>query len=277
MQTAVAPESPPPRRREALREALREAHPDLDALLVTDLVNVRYLSGFTGSNGAVLVGADGTDLISTDGRYTVQVAEQAGDLPLVGARDVAGALVAAAVDAGARRIGVEADAMSVGQYDGLRADGAATLSPTSGMVESLRQVKDPGEVTAIAAACEVADRALAQLVTDGVIAPGRTEREVARALEWAMYSHGAAAIAFETIVATGANSAVPHHRPTDAILARGDFVKIDFGAVVDGYHSDMTRTYVLGTAQPWQREVYDLVAAAAQAGRAGAVAGASGA
>ncbi len=266
-------------RRDRLRAALADAHPDADAILVTDLVNVRYLSGFTGSNGAVLVWAEPArpareDLISTDGRYTVQVGEQAGDLRLVGDREVAAALLGAAADGGVREIAIEADSMTVATHARLlaAADGVGLVG-SHGLVERLREVKDDDEVAAIAAACSVADRALADLVARGAIAPGRTERQVARDLEWAMYEHGAAAIAFETIVATGANSAVPHHRPTGDVLASGDFVKLDFGAVVDGYHSDMTRTYVLDRAQDWQREVHELVAAAATAGREAARAG----
>jgi Xaa-Pro aminopeptidase len=266
-------------RRDRLRAALIDAVPGADAVLVTDAVNVRYLSGFTGSNGAVLVWADPDaaghdDAISTDGRYTVQVGEQAADLMLVGAREVAKALLESAGRAGARRVGFEADSVTVAGHAALAgAVAGVDLVATSGLVEGLREVKDAGEIGAIARACGVADTALAQIIDDGMIAPGRSERAVARALEWAMYRHGAAGIAFETIVAAGANSAVPHHRPTDAVLGAGDFVKIDFGAVVDGYHSDMTRTYVLVAAQPWQREVYELVAAAATAGRRAARAG----
>lgn len=264
-------------RRERLRAALIAAHPDTDAVLVTDLVNVRYLSGFTGSNGAVLVWADrrADDLISTDGRYTVQVAEQAGDLALVDGRDVAAALLGEARRAGARRVAIEADAVTLAQYTALRDDfDTLELVASRGLVERLREVKDDGEVAAIAAACAAADTGLAAIIEAGELVPGRTERQVARALEWAMFAHGAAAVAFETIVAAGANSAVPHHRPTDAVLTRGDFVKIDFGAVVDGYHSDMTRTFVLGKASGWQRDIYDLVSAAAAAGREAARAGA---
>jgi len=262
----------------ARRDRLRDALSDVDAVLVTDLVNVRYLSGFTGSNGAVLVwaepGEQRRDAISTDGRYTVQVGEQAGDLPLVPGRAVASVLLQEAAGAGARRVAIEADSVTVAADAALReAVPDVDLVASTGLVERLREVKDSGEVDAIAAACAVGDAALAQLVAAGAIAPGRTEREVARDLEWAMYAHGAAAIAFETIVAAGANSAVPHHRPTDAPLAEGDFVKIDFGAVVDGYHSDMTRTFVLSHAQPWQREIYELVARAAHAGREAARAG----
>jgi Xaa-Pro aminopeptidase len=104
-------------------------------------------------------------------------------------------------------------------------------------------------------------------VQRGGLRPGRTERAVGRELEALMLDHGADGVSFETIVAAGPNSAIPHHRPTDAVLAVGDFVKIDFGALVAGYHSDMTRTFVLGSAAQWQYEIYQLVAAAQQAGR----------
>ncbi|MFZ1179850.1 MAG: M24 family metallopeptidase, partial [Mycobacterium sp.] len=112
-----------------------------------------------------------------------------------------------------------------------------------------------------------ADAALTDLVARGGLRPGRTEREVGRELEALMLDHGADAISFETIVAAGPNSAIPHHRPTDAVLAKGDFVKIDFGALVAGYHSDMTRTFVLGKAADWQLEIYELVAEAQRGGR----------
>jgi Xaa-Pro aminopeptidase len=133
-------------------------------------------------------------------------------------------------------------------------------------VEALREVKDAGEVALLRLACEAADAALAALIDRGGLRPGRTEKAVARELEALMLEHGADGPSFETIVAAGENSAVPHHRPTDAVLDQGDFVKIDFGALVAGYHSDMTRTFVLGAAADWQREIYAAVAAAQQAG-----------
>jgi Xaa-Pro aminopeptidase len=141
------------------------------------------------------------------------------------------------------------------------------LVRAAGTVEALREIKDAGELALLRLACEAADAALADLVERGGLRPGRTEREVSRELENLMLDHGADDISFETIVAAGANSAIPHHRPTDAVLASGDFVKIDFGALVAGYHSDMTRTFVLGSADDWQLEIYDLVAAAQKAGR----------
>jgi Xaa-Pro aminopeptidase len=145
--------------------------------------------------------------------------------------------------------------------------GSAELRHLARVVEELRAVKDDTELEALRQACAISSQALESLLAAGGLL-GRTEKEIARDLEWRMYELGADAIAFETIVATGANSAVPHHRPTDATVQRGDLLKIDFGAAYHGYHADCTRTCVVG-AQPadWQREIYDLVAMAQREGR----------
>lgn len=242
-------------------------------MLVTDLINVRYLSGFTGSAGALLVYPDQRPpVLATDGRYRTQAARQAPDLQVVIERAGASQLVAQAGVAGARRLGFEGHVVTVDAFDTLSAvlagtDGATELVRASGTVEALREIKDAGEVALLRLACEAADAALSDLVSRGGLRPGRTEREVGRELEALMLEHGADAASFETIVAAGPNSAIPHHRPTGAVLAAGDFVKIDFGALVAGYHSDMTRTFVLGPPADWQREVYQVVAAAQLAGR----------
>ncbi|MFT4128362.1 MAG: Xaa-Pro peptidase family protein [Gordonia sp. (in: high G+C Gram-positive bacteria)] len=259
-------------RRNRLRACLRAADVGVDAFIVSDLINVRYLTGFTGSNAALLVSTSNPadDRISTDGRYTTQVAVQAGDLTPVPARDCPPELVGVAAGMGARRIGFESDAVTVAAHRRLLADApdGIDLVGLGGLTARLREVKDATEIALLRRACAIGDDALAAIIAAGGIRPGVTERQVARALEWAMYERGADAIAFETIVAAGAHSAIPHHRPTDAVLADGDLVKIDFGAVACGYHSDMTRTYVLGQAVSWQREIYELVAAAQAAGRA---------
>jgi len=261
------------RRRDRL--AARLAAAELDALLVTDLVNVRYLTGFTGSNAALVVFADDTPpVLATDSRYRTQAARQAPDLHTAIERACGRHLVGRAAAGGASRIGFESHVVSVDGFDALAAElsgaelsGAAELVRASGTVEALREVKDAGEVQLLRRACEAADAALSELIYGGGLRPGRTERAVARQLEALMLDHGADGPSFETIVAAGPNSAVPHHRPTDAVLERGDFVKIDFGALVGGYHSDMTRTFVLGPAvADWQREIYALVSAAQQAG-----------
>lgn len=262
------------RRRAALRSLLRER--DLDALLVVDLRNVRYLTGFTGSNAALLVhagdepGAEKHTMFCTDGRYLTQSAQQVPDLERIIDRPCAPALlVRAAAGTVYRRAGYESHRVTVDDLDTLTdAAGEIELARGPGLVEELRMVKDDTEIEALRMACAAADRALADLIEHGGLSAGRTEREVARDLESRMLDHGAAAPSFETIVAAGANSAVPHHRPTGAVLHTGDLVKLDFGALVDGYHSDMTRTFVVGPPADWQRELYDLVAAAQAAGRA---------
>ena len=222
-------------------------------MLVTDLINVRYLSGFSGSNGALLVFADEREaVLATDGRYRTQAAQQAPDLEVAIER-----AVGATWPAGPGRTAWESwasKAMWSLSTAWTRWPASWTAKNTelvraSGTVETLREVKDAGELALLRLACEAADAALADLVERGGLRPGRTEREVSRELEALMLDHGADAISFETIVAAGPNSAIPHHRPTDAVLAAGDFVKIDFGALVAGYHSDMTRTFVLGSAR----------------------------
>ncbi len=258
-------------RRDNLRAQIAAA--GLDAMLITDLINVRYLSGFSGSNGALLVFADERGpVLATDGRYRTQAAEQAPDLEVAIERAVGRYLVGRAAEAAVGKLGFESNVVTVDGFDALTGElaerGANTeLVRAAGTVEALREVKDAGEVALLRLACEAADAALADLVERGGLRPGRTEREVSRELESLVLDPGADAISFDTIVAAGPNSAIPHHRPTDAVLADGDFVKIDFGALVAGYHSDMTRTFVLGRAAEWQLEIYQLVAEAQRAGR----------
>jgi Xaa-Pro aminopeptidase len=257
-------------RRVALSARIRAA--ELDAMLISDLVNVRYLSGFTGSNAALLVFADDqASVLATDSRYRTQAAQQAPDLEVAIERACERYLAGRAAGGGAQRLGFESHVVTVDGFDALagelRETGSTELVRASQTVEALREVKDAGELALLRLACEAADAALTDLVAGGGLRPGRTEREVGRELEALMLDHGADGVSFETIVAAGANSAIPHHRPTDAVLAAGDFVKIDFGAMVAGYHSDMTRTFVLGKAADWQREIYQLVSAAQRAGR----------
>lgn len=264
-------------RRERLRDRLAADTP-IDAFIVSDLVNLRYLTGFTGSNGALLISTAGPDAdrICTDGRYLTQVAAQASDLTSTIARDCPPELLRVAAEAGATRIGFEAGAVTVAAHARLaeQAPDGVELIGRSDLVEGLREVKDGGEIALLRHACAIADAALAAVIDGGVIRAGATEREVARALEWEMYRLGADGIAFETIVAAGAHSAIPHHRPTDAPLADGDLIKLDFGAVYGGYHSDMTRTFALTRAAAWQKEIYELVATAQGAGRAALTPGA---
>lgn len=237
--------------------------------MVTRLVNVRYLSGFTGSNAALLIRADDdTPVLATDGRYRTQARQQVPDAEIVIERACGPFLAGRAAADGVKRLGFESHVVTVEGFDALTKEACDTeLLRAAGAVEALREVKDAGEVALLRLACEAADAALADLVNNGGLRAGRTEREVGRELESLMLDHGADGVSFETIVAAGANSAIPHHRPTDGLLAAGDFVKIDFGALVSGYHSDMTRTFLLAPPAQWQLDIYELVADAQRAGR----------
>jgi Xaa-Pro aminopeptidase len=168
---------------------------------------------------------------------------------------------------GLRRLAFEAHHVTVEGHAALQeVDRAPELVPLGHAVESLRTVKDDTELAMLREACAIGDLALRE--TLGRTAPGQTEREVARRLEAAMVELGADGIAFETIVATGPNSAIPHHQPTDREILRGDLLKIDFGARYQGYHADCTRTMLVGGAPAeWQSEIYDVVRRAQRAGR----------
>ncbi|MGH3459084.1 M24 family metallopeptidase [Aeromicrobium sp.] len=259
-------------RRSRLAENLQQR--ELDAALISDLVNLRYLTGFTGSNGAVLVTAAAVATFVSDGRYRDQATAECPDVDRHTDRDLFGTLLTHAELPGDARIGVETHALSVDEYEtvvGLMGERAFSASSLRRAVEELRVVKDDVEITALARACEISTQALAGLL-DGPFA-GRTEREIARDLEWRMFEHGAEAVGFDTIVASGPNAAIPHHSPGDRRLEGGDLLKIDFGARYDGYHADCTRTMVLGPPADWQREIHAAVRDAQQAGVDALVAG----
>jgi Xaa-Pro aminopeptidase len=254
------------------RLAARLSADDVDGLLVTSPIHVRWLTGFSGSNSALFVPADPTEarvsaLLATDGRYTAQASVEVPDLSVLITRRCAPALLEQLGGAGIARIGVEAAHLSVADFDELRrVTPGIDLVPTSTRVEELRVVKEPGELALLAAACAISTSALEYVVESGGWS-GSSERELAGRLEAAMRQRGSDGTAFETIVGTGANSAVPHHRPGDRILERGDLVVIDFGARVGGYHADITRTFVLGRPAPWQVDLHELVRSAQRAGR----------
>jgi Xaa-Pro aminopeptidase len=237
-----------------------------DAALITARPNVRYLTGLASSNAALLLPADGDGaLLATDSRYTGAARRDAADLALAEDRFIEARLAVEASRRGVRRLAFEAHEMTVERHGELTAaaDGVATL-PFGRKIEALRQVKDAEELEKIGVACRLTDAALAQVLPQ--IRPGMSERMLATLLDHAMAVGGADRPAFETIVASGPNGAIPHHAPTDRELARGDLVTMDFGALHDGYHADMTRTVAIGAVAGWQREVYDLVALAQEVG-----------
>ncbi len=257
-------------------DRLRAGFDDIDALLVTRLVNVRYLTGFTGSAAMLLVTRDRATFV-TDGRYRDQSADQLGSAGVTAAIEIGltqadqrAALARAA--AGVARLGLEADGVTWGQQRAFAEwFPGSTLVATDGLVDGLRMVKEPGEVDRIRAACAIADRALEELLP--TLAARPTEREFALRLEFAMRERGASAVSFDPIVASGPNGAKPHARPGDRVIDAGELVVIDFGCIVDGYCSDMTRTVSVGAPSPEARRVWDTVLDAQQQGCAAVAVG----
>lgn len=241
------------------------------ALVVSDLSNIRWLTGFTGSNGWVVVKPDGMVLV-TDGRYGDQAEAElakAGTECRVRVATNGPALMRALADEclGLDAVGFEAVHVTVHQLSTLKAVGFPPLVATVGVVEAGRRTKDSAEIEAIAAACAIADRALAEIAPR--LGDGLTEAEVRNRLETRMRELGASGPSYDTIVAAGpVNGALPHHRPTSTRLNQGDLVVIDVGALVDGYHSDMTRTFCIGEPTADQQDKYDLVLTAQLAGLA---------
>jgi Xaa-Pro aminopeptidase len=233
-------------RLEKFRKLLVEA--GLDGFLVTQAENRRYLSGFTGSNGVLIISAE-RQLIATDFRYYEQVRQQCPEWELaeVG-HDFPGHMleILRGMSLAGRRVGFEADQVSVAQlFSWQRAlQGHLALVNTEGLVATLRMQKDDQEIAALKKAIALADQAAAHVMT--WLKPGQTELDVAWELESFMRSRGAQALAFDTIVASGPNSAKPHARPTGRQLQAGEPITLDFGCVIDGYCSDITRTVCLG-------------------------------
>jgi Xaa-Pro aminopeptidase len=238
---------------------------DADAVLVTHGPNVRYLTGLASSNAALLLPADGAAVLATDSRYALAAQRDAADAEIIVDRFIEPALAAEMGRRGMRKVAFEAHEMTIERHSALaRAAGTVTFVSFGRKIEALRSVKDASELELLAAACRITSQALADVLPR--IRPGMAERALAAALDYRMAQLGADRPAFETIVASGPNGAIPHHSPTDRPLRRGDLVTIDFGAQYAGYHADMTRTIAVGEPAGWQRDIYDLVADAQRAG-----------
>jgi Xaa-Pro aminopeptidase len=252
-------------RADRLAAALAER--ELDALVVTDLVNVRYLTGYTGSNGLAVVGTRDLRLFVTDFRYVAQAEQQVhGFEREIGETDLLGSVASALPAEGRFRLGFEDEHVSVRTHDRLREllPDHVELTPAGGIVEQLRLVKDAGEVDRIRAAVELADAALGHVLADGLA--GRTEAAIAGALVIEMLRLGAERPSFDPVVAHGAHGALPHAVPRDVVIERGSLVVIDWGAVLDGYCSDCTRTFAAGEPGEEAREIHELVLRAQQTG-----------
>ncbi|MGQ9480816.1 M24 family metallopeptidase [Chloroflexus sp.] len=241
---------------------------ELPAILLTAPTSRRYISGFTGSAGALLVSAEAAFLL-TDGRYLIRAAAEAPHFTLREVRPPARPMTALIADLaselGIKRLGFEATVMTVAehrQYTAALGD-TIELVPTENIVEELRMVKDESEIALLRRAAAITDAALAAVLPS--LIPTMTEREAAWRLEVALHDLGAEGPSFPIIVAAGRNSACPHHTPGDDVLGEGQPIIIDMGARFDGYHADLTRTIVLGQPDDTFRAVYAATLKAQQA------------
>jgi Xaa-Pro aminopeptidase len=260
------------------RTRLSERLPDLevDAVLITDPSNVRYLTGFTGSNGQVLVTA-GEATFFTDGRYTEQARHEAPDLETVTYRSsIEPALGERCAAIGATRVGFEAHAVTVRLHQrAVEALPALELIPVGDAVGRLRWIKDREEVELLRQAQATTDEAFEEILE--FLAVGQSERQVALELERLLRRDGADALSFDSIVAFGDHAAQPHHEPCHRLLEEGDVIKMDFGALREGYHADFTRTVAFGEPAAELKKVHDVVREAQQMGIDAIAPGVSGA
>ena len=250
-------------RRSALIPTLGER--SVDAILITRLPNVRYLTGFTGSNAQMIV-TDRTSVFFTDGRYIEQSRHEVPDAERVtylGAFEEPLAEVCERL--GIERLGFEAHDVTVDGLEKLKAASSGVEFIAVGdPVGRLRWVKDDQEMESLREAQACTDRAFEDILD--ILSVGMTERQVSLELEHALRRAGADGLSFESIVAFGEQAAEPHHRPTHRVLEEGDVIKIDFGGLFGGYHADMTRTIAFGAPPPELRKIHDIVREAQQAG-----------
>jgi len=237
---------------------------DLPAILITGATNRRYLSGFTGSAGMLLIHRGGGHLI-TDFRYVEQAGREAPDYSVEQHRGQAGeALADLLAELGIQRVAFEPRHMPYSQYEELGRDiPGVSWYPADGLVEAVRLVKEADEISRIRRAAALADAAWEEILP--AVRAGRREQDIALDLEFVMRRRGAQSLSFPLIVASGERSALPHGRASAKELEQGDFVTVDYGAVVDGYASDATRTVVIGPPDDRQREVYEVVRRAQEA------------
>ncbi|EMF0500006.1 TPA: M24 family metallopeptidase [Enterococcus hirae] len=240
---------------EKLRKKMQEEN--LDSFLITSPYNLRYLTNFTGTTGLAVISLEKAFFI-TDFRYTEQAAAQAQGFEII--KNV-GPIFEEVADLvqkeGLRELGFEETTVSFLEYSVLEEIIDAQLIPISGMIEELREIKDEEEIAIIEKACSIADLAYDHILK--MIQPGMTEIEVANQLDFYMRSLGASGVSFETIVASGLRSAMPHGVASKKIIEQGDLITIDFGCYYEGYVSDMTRTFAIGDPGEQLKEIYQIV------------------
>jgi Xaa-Pro aminopeptidase len=255
----------------------------VNALLVVSMDNIRWLTGFTGSTAMLLLKSNDSVLI-VDGRYTQQATDQlrlsGASARVVEARTQSLQIAQLSRElAGVSTCGFDSSEITMLNFGMITAECSCVFVATNGVVQQLRRVKTEAEIARMQLAAHATDRALSEVQTmlENALSFEITERDVRDELEYKMRRFGADGPSYETIVATGVNSVKPHHRPTDAIIREGDSVVIDVGGLVDGYHSDMTRTYLIGQVSPDLAAIHDLVLYAQREGVSAVRPGVSGA
>lgn len=233
------------------------AHLEIEAFLFFDMKNIRYLTGFSGSDGTLLVGKN-KFLLMVDGRYVTQAKREVKKANIVESNDKMEGIVREVTESGSQKVGFESEAISFDSYlslcDKLE---KVELRPISKEISSIRAVKDENEIESIQKAVEISSQAL--ISTLDLVRPGTRERDIALELEYRMRGEGAEKVSFETIVASGENTALPHATAGYRKFEHGDFVVIDYGAVYDGYNSDETCTFSIGRVTERQKEIYGIV------------------
>ena len=240
---------------------------NIDAIVVSDGANMRYISGFRGATGYLYISGN-RRVLATDSRYTTMAKGEAPDFEVVdpGAERNYGELLNGLMEQdGAEKVGFEDQYLLYSSYSRLQEACKGKLTtPLGDSLDLLRSVKTEQELEYMAKAEEIGDMAFSHMLE--VLKPGMTEMETAAELEYFMKTHGAENLSFETIIASGVNSAMPHAMPSHKKIEKGDFVTMDFGCVYNGYCSDMTRTVVIGKANEKQKEIYGIVLEAQLAG-----------
>lgn len=238
-----------------LREQMQKR--ELDSLLVTNPYNLRFITGFTGTAGLALITPNDAWFI-TDFRYTEQAGEQVKEFKVVQAqKGLIDEVARIAQEAAVERLAFEQDYMTFATYSQYLEKLSATLEPVSGLIEKLRMVKSPEELEVLKAAAKIADDAFEHICS--YIKAGMTELEVSNELEFFMRSQGATSSSFDIIVASGLRSALPHGVASDKKIESGDLITLDFGALYNGYVSDITRTVAVGEPSDKLKEIYHVV------------------
>lgn len=238
-----------------LRQSFEEHH--IDALLITSGYNRRYITGFTGTAGVAIVTQEKAVFI-TDFRYTQQAQKEISGFEIVQhTKPIMEEVGLQLEKMGVKSVGFEKDDMSYAMYEVYRKAVKSELIPVSGLIEKIRLIKTEQEIKIIKAAADIADAAFSHIIT--YITPGKTELEVSNELEFFMRKQGASSSSFDIIVASGLRSALPHGVATDKIIEKGDFVTLDFGALYNGYVSDLTRTISVGEPSEQLKEIYQIV------------------